>query len=276
MRITSTRNPLIGYLRSLERAQVRREEGVYLVEGVRLVREALDSAQCASLVLYDPDSLSRTAAGSELLAAVPAWAERVVEADGRILAAAGQTETPAGIIAVLRTPEPPPFEETASGPFGVILDRLGDPGNAGTILRTADALAVDYVITTPGTVDLYSPKVVRAGMGAHFRLALYPHLSWPTIRPALSSVALVATVAREGISVFRFSWPERSALIIGSESHGLSDEAQAAADLRVHLPMRPGVESLNAAIAASVAMYLALGPRWPEKRSVTDSSDRRS
>jgi TrmH family RNA methyltransferase len=262
-RISSPHNPLIKYVRSLERGRVRREEGVYLAEGVRLVGEALHTRQDAPIVLYDPEQLDRSASGSSLLAAIPTWATQPCEVDARVMRAATQTETPPGVLAVLRFPDCGPLAMCRARTFGLILDRLADPGNAGTILRTAAAAGVEYVITLPESVDLFAPKVVRAGMGAHFRVPLFGGVPWETIASTLTGVQLVVMDVAEGESVFQFRWPPRAALVVGSEAHGTSARARELAAGRVHIPMRPGVESLNASVAASITIYAALGPGIP-------------
>jgi TrmH family RNA methyltransferase len=260
VRLTSTRNPVVTYVRALHRAPVRCQERAYLAEGVRLVAEAQATSQDALIALYDPELLNRSTAGSLLLQRIPRWAERYYEVAEHVLAAAAQTESPAGVLAVLRVPEPPQLATHAEDHFGLVLDGIADPGNAGTILRTADAAGVGYIVSAPNTVDLYAPKVVRAGMGAHFRLPLYPHVAWDDICRALPNANFVAAEAGTGESVFRYEWPGRSVLVIGSEAHGLSREATAAVSEHIHIPMRPGVESLNASVAASIAIYAALGP----------------
>lgn len=260
MRLTSTHNPVVKYVRSLERTSVRREERSYLIEGVRLVSEAIATGHPGSISLYDPALLKRSAAGSLLLDRLPGWAERSYEVDERVLAAAAQTEHPAGVVAVVAIPKPSPLAGHAHDRFGIILDRLGDPGNVGTILRTADAAGVGYVITLPDTVDVFSPKVVRAGMGAHFRLPLYVDLSLAEIRQHLPAVSLVASDVTGGADLYAFDWPAWAALIVGSEARGISAEIEDDVSFRVHIPMRSGVESLNAAVAASIIIYTALGP----------------
>jgi len=259
-RVTSTRNPVVRYLRSLERGPVREAEGVYLVEGVRLINEAMASGQAATLAVYDPVLLSRSSAGSSLLAQLPRWADRSYEVDARVLRAATQTETPSGVVAAARRPRVDPLETHQDDRLGLILDRLSDPGNAGTILRTADAAGVGFVATLPGSVDLFAPKVVRAGMGAHFRVPLYPGIPWSELAAARRDVPCVAMEAHGGESLYTFRWPERVSLLVGSEAHGISPESQERVDARVHIPMKSGVESLNAAVAASIVIYSALRP----------------
>jgi TrmH family RNA methyltransferase len=276
MRISSTRNQVVKDIRSLARNSVRRERGRYLAEGVRLVSEAVATKQTAVLVLFEPESLKRSAAGLALLSAIPGWAEMAHEVEPHVLAAAAQTETPSGVIAVLRAPRPEPLESHAADRFGLILDGLSDPGNAGTILRTADAFGVGYIITTPESVDLFSPKVVRAGMGAHFRLPLYEHRSWEDIEQALPGVALVVADASAGRPLQKVGWPERACIVIGREAAGPSQRALELSDLQVRIPLRPEVESLNAAVAAAILLYAGPGSALIGELSVTDDGLRRT
>lgn len=255
MRITSTRNPVVKEVLALQRPAIRRQETVFLAEGTRLVDEARRTGQAASIALYDPDALSRSAAGSSLMDSLPAWAERCYEVDEHVLRAVADTETPAGVVVVLRHRESGPL----SAPTGlaVVLDRLSDPGNAGTILRAAAAFGVDTVVTVPGTVDLFSPKAVRAGMGAHFRISVHERVAWPDFLSAFDGAEIIAAEAAGGESLPEFAWPRPAALVVGSEAAGLSEEAGRAATRRVYIPMERGVESLNAAVAASIFMYAA-------------------
>jgi TrmH family RNA methyltransferase len=260
VRLTSTQNPVVKYVRSLERAGVRKSEGAYLVEGIRLASEAIASNQPATHVLYDPSLLARTEDGSGLLERLPAWnAGSKYEVTGHVLAAVSNTETPAGIVAVLKRPPEPDVGELRTADFGVVLDRVADPGNAGTIIRTAAAVGAGYVAAAPGTADLYGPKTVRAGMGGHFRLHLLES-DWSGLADVLRHATVVTCDAEAGTSLYDVEWPSPMALIVGSEAHGLSREAKAVAKLSVRIPMAPGVESLNASVAAAIVMYQALGP----------------
>jgi TrmH family RNA methyltransferase len=255
--ITSVRNPHVAYLRSLQRTRRRREEGLFLVEGLRLAQEALNSGLHPRLVLYDPRALDATALGREVLTRVRQL-DRSFEAAPHVIAAAADTKTPAGLVMALPVPTPPPLEESlANTPLVLVLDAIADPGNAGTILRSATAAGLTVVIAGPGTVDLFAPKVVRAGMGAHFRLHLYS-LDWASIGSALTPfVQIVGASARASQTIYDIDWKQRSALIVGSEAHGLQPAARALLTTTARIPMAPTVESLNAAVATSIILFHA-------------------
>jgi RNA methyltransferase, TrmH family len=260
VRLTSTHNPLVKYVRSLERAAVRRANEEYVAEGVRLLREALSSCQSARVVLYEPETLQRTPEGALLMTNLPAWAVETYEVDPHVMKAVSHTDHPAGALAVLKFPAVQPLDLQRDRQFGVVLDAISDPGNAGTIVRTALAVGADYLVSTPTATDLFGPKVVRAGMGAHFRLPLYPAVTWEELKTTLTDTSFVAASASGEETLLDFVWPDRSALVIGSEAHGLSPQAAARIDARIRIPMRSGVESLNAAIAAGILMYAAHTP----------------
>lgn len=261
MDITSARNPVIKYVRSFDRAQIRRAEGAYLVEGQRLVREAIDTHQRATLALYDPDALHGSTSGSLLLHRVIGWAQRSYSVSAEVLASAAQTETPGGVLAVLERGPQIGADALSHGRFGLLLDRLSDPGNAGAIIRSAAAAGVSWIASVPDTVDLYGPKVMRAGMGAHFRLPIVEQIAFDDVRAQIDGMEIVALDAQAPTSIYDFMWPERVLLVVGSEAHGLGPEIKAASNKHVRIPMQRGLESLNAAVSAAVVMYSVLGPR---------------
>jgi TrmH family RNA methyltransferase len=173
--------------------------------------------------------------------------------------ALSDTVTPAGILAVFSMREClPPVSLT----WALILDRLRDPGNLGTILRSASAAGVECVMTTKGTVDAYSPKVVRAGMGAHWALNLCLDQPWSQIEQALEGLQVLLAVPRDGRPYWDVDWRQPTALIIGGEAEGASAEAERPATERVTIPMRQDTESLNAAVAASVLLFEAMRQRF--------------
>ena len=251
--ITSSHNPRIQWVRRLQRQPHQRQsEGVFIVEGVRLVEEALLAGWQPDWVLYTPDLSPR---GQSILQRLPASA--VEQVSPAIMRVASDTQTPQGILAVIpQRALPFPIDLN----FVLLLDAIRDPGNLGTILRTAAAAGVQGVILSPGSVDPFSPKVLRSAMGAHFRLPL-ALLDWKEIqsllRPASHPSGLKTYLSDvEGSLAYTladFHLP--TALIVGGEAEGASAEARQLAEARVHIPMAPGVESLNAAVAAAVLLF---------------------
>ncbi|HET9224032.1 MAG TPA: RNA methyltransferase, partial [Roseiflexaceae bacterium] len=168
------------------------------------------------------------------------------------------TVHPQGVVALARWPRIEP------GKPGLILalDNIQDPGNLGTLLRSAEAVGATEVLCVRGTADLYSPKVVRAAMGAHFRLAMEQDLGWEDLGERLAFVDHVyAADAAATMPYYAADWRQPSALIVGNEAHGLSDEARSLAKVLIGIPMRGQAESLNAAIAGSVILFEALRQR---------------
>lgn len=166
---------------------------------------------------------------------------------------------------VLPEPDPPTLSEVDSAALLPVLDGITDPGNAGTIMRSAAAAGLEYVVLAGEGVDPYSSKTVRAGMGAHFRLHLI-QAAWSQLRDALSRFDQgVGADAAAGTTIYQVDWSRRTALIIGSEAHGLSQEARELVTTLARVPMAEGVESLNAAVVASIILFHArkdaLAPR---------------
>jgi TrmH family RNA methyltransferase len=248
--ITSVRNPKIQWVRNLQaQARLRREEGLFVVEGVRLVEEALQAGWPSRLVLHSPALSERGQALVSTFAANGAVVEAVSEG---VLAAASATETPQGLLAVVERRE---LALPAALDFILVVDALRDPGNLGTIFRTAAAAGAQALVVAPGTVDPFAPKVVRAAMGAHFRLPLRS-LDWQSIRDLLKpGLRIYLADAGRGQAYTVCDLTAPLALILGSEAAGVSGEAQALADEHLHIPMAAEVESLNAAAAAAVLLF---------------------
>jgi TrmH family RNA methyltransferase len=228
-----------------------------VLEGVRLVADALASGAALDLALYAPDQLAETAAGQDLLSRIEGLSI-AHQAAPQVVAAAADTVHPQGVVALARWPQVEPNKP------GLILalDGIQDPGNLGALLRSAEAVGAAEVLCVRGTADLYSPKVVRAAMGAHFRLALAQDLSWDEVGDRLAFVDHVyAAAAAATLPYYAVDWRQPSALIIGNEAHGLSDEARALARSLIGIPMRGQAESLNAAVAGSVILFEALRQR---------------
>ena len=256
--ISSSANPHVKHIRSL--AADRRErhrERLFVLEGVRLVADALDNGAALELVLYSGDQLLTTEAGRSLLERIQPLAV-TYEATPHVIGAASETVHPQGIIALVRWPE---IRLGRSG-LVLVLDAIQDPGNVGTLLRSAEAAGVAQVLCLRGTADVYSPKVVRAAMGAHFRLALEQDLSWNEADERLLVVDhIYAADAEARMPYYAADWRQSSALIIGNEAQGLGEEARAHATKLITIPMRGRAESLNAAVAGSIILFEALRQR---------------
>lgn len=247
--IHSSRNQYIRKVRSLQHsARARAEEKLFALESERLIAAALSSGQRPSFVLHRPRFVN--AQLEEFVHAnIPCYT-----ASSTLLCDLSSVETPFGMIAVFPIPIlaiPPMVQST------IILDAIRDPGNLGTILRSAQGAGVDQVLLAPECADLYNPKVVRAAAGAHFHV-LARKLSWAEIDEVLVSEKIYLADSTQGMDyrserVFCPPW----ALIVSNEAHGPSQAAQCIATERLHIPLTNELDSLNAATAASVLMFEA-------------------
>jgi RNA methyltransferase, TrmH family len=253
--ISSPQNPRIKWLHALQsQARQRREQHAFVVEGVRLAEEALAGGWEARLVIYTEDLNQRGKAVVEGFAGRGAAVELVSEA---VLRSASDTGTPQGLLVALDWRVallPAPLN------FVFIPDKLRDPGNLGTMLRTAVSAGVQAVLLPPETADAFAPKVLRAGMGAHFRLPVQS-LDWEAISKTISGLNIYLASAGEGLAYTQADFNSPLALIVGGEAEGASPQASRLATGCVHIPMPGGSESLNAAIAAGVLMFEVLRQR---------------
>jgi TrmH family RNA methyltransferase len=224
-----------------------------MLEGVRLVNDLLDADVIPDYVLFDPTHLDTTPAGQALLARLYGIAH-TYEASSIAIKAASDTSSPQGVIAVAAWPELP----ITAHDFVLICDEIQDPGNLGTIIRSAAAVGVDAIYCTPGCVDVYAPKTVRASMGSMLRVPIRQDTALDTLLPLLAGTTIVAADgAPSALPYTSVDWQRPHALIIGNEAHGLSAAAHAIAQQRIAIPMHYGVESLNAAMAATVILFEA-------------------
>ena len=180
-----------------------------MIEGIRLVSDALQAGAAFALILYDPARMTASPIAAALMEQLPA--EVAYAADERVVAAASDTATPQGIVAAVKQFPPRPI----GAGLVLIVDGLQDPGNLGTIIRSAAAAEAGAVVTTEGTADVFGPKTVRAGMGAHFRVGLYPDQPWPNVEELLRDRSLLLAVPRGGRPYWAIDWTRPSGLIIG-------------------------------------------------------------
>lgn len=249
--IISLANEKVKLTRSLHRRRGREKERLFIAEGVRLCEEISRAGVIPALLFYTSEVAAEKRA-KKLLQAFAEVCKRGMEVSEEVMRAISATQTPQGVLAVVPILEKPPGEG-----LSLIVDRLRDPGNLGTILRSAWAVGVGQVVTTKGTVDIYSPKVVRGAMGAHFHLSLAPDKEWKEIEPLLEERQVLLADARGEVAYYEVNWNLPVVLIIGGEAEGASEEAKRLAHKRVYIPMPGGAESLNAAVAASIILFEA-------------------
>jgi RNA methyltransferase, TrmH family len=252
--ITSVSNNKVKYVARLQSdRRFRAREGAYVVEGTRWMAEVVQR-QLAPLALYYTGEWQRKPGHNQILQQLAGLVQEVSDA---VMAAMSDTETPSGVLAVLPV-QPRPLSD---GPqLLLILDEIRDPGNLGTMLRTAAAAGADGVLLSSGCVDPYNPKVVRAGMGAHLRVALH-QMEWAEIAGLIGGLQVWLAAADGDLPYSEINWRQPSALIIGSEARGAGEEACALATGSIYIPMYAASESLNAATAAAVILFEALRQR---------------
>ena len=244
-RITSRQNPLVSHVRKLNSARsARRNSGEYAGEGPKLLAEAVKAGA----------ELTTVISSGEVSIDLPAGV-RQVEVPADLLQSMCDTKTPQGVLFLCRIPATS-APETLSGSRYLVLDGLQDPGNVGTIWRTADALGADGLILVNGCADPFAPKTVRATMGACFRLPVY-EVSAEELPGLLecSGLPLYATALREDTVDVRDADLTRAAVVIGSEGRGISDGMLDLCEKTLKIPMRERCESLNAAVAATVVLW---------------------
>lgn len=248
--ITSTHNPKIQKVRTLlSDRQARAEHRAFVLEGVRLVEEAVQVNWPLQHILF---CRSLSARGRSLLEICSAMGVPIDEAPENIFKSASGTENSQGILAVAEIGSLP---EKPNPNFLLIGDAIRDPGNLGTLLRTAAAAGVDQAVLTPGTADIFNPKVVRSAMGAHFHIPIRT-ASWEEIdcryQPALD---FFVAEMDSSTSLWNADFRKPLALIIGGEAEGASEAALQLPHQTVKIPMSAETESLNAAIAAGIILF---------------------
>ena len=244
-RITSAKNPLIRDMKALNQRKGREAQGRFLVEGEKMIREAL----ACGLTLRDVLTLE---AHADFAAALDARTFVVPEG---LMQAVCDTKSPQGICAAFDVPGATPLAEASDRV--VALDGVQDPGNLGTIWRTADAAGFGGLLLGAGCADPLSPKVQRSAMGSGFRI---PFMTAEDLPAALEKMKArgwtVIASDLHGMDFYRRPDPgRRYVLVIGNEARGISERTRLAADMLLKLPMRGGAESLNAAVAAGIMMY---------------------
>ncbi len=292
--ITSVNNQRVKEVANLKQKKYRTESGTFFAEGLRAVQEAVQYADVTELfyteaeagrldvVLEAAESVTadikeksgnknnanHNNAGTAKKRNEAANGIRMYQVDEKVMAKLSDTKAPQGVLAVIRTPEQslrqlrPGTASDNNAPV-IILDRVQDPGNLGTIIRTADAAGALGLILLEGCVDAYSPKVVRASMGSLFHL--------PVVQDVTAEEALTwcyrngyepaATALKNAQNVYKADISKKMAFLFGNEANGVAEELQAAAETRLFIPMAGLAESMNVAMAAGIILFEGLRQR---------------
>jgi TrmH family RNA methyltransferase len=257
--LVSVRHPSVQRLRRLSgRRSARSAEGAFVVDGPTLLADALDAGVAVEEVVAEPgcpeDLLARAAAAGAVVRRV---------ADG-VLARVTDTVTPQPVAAVARFADVPVLDAAAvAGPLALVLVGVGDPGNAGTLLRSAEAAGAGAVLFCDGSVDPHGPKCVRGSAGSVFRLAVVRSADAGDAlgRLAAAGLTTVATLARGAEPYDRVDLARPVALVLGSEAHGLPDALAERVDQAVTIPMAGRTESLNVGMAGTILCFESLRQR---------------
>lgn len=252
--IASRSNPFFKQLRALARpGQAVRRDGLVWLEGLHLCQEYLQRVGVPAHAVFDARRLAADSAGGELRALAAALpAAHCITLEGDLLEGVSDVAAAQGVGFIVELPQPAlpaRIDESC-----VVLDRLQDPGNVGSILRTCAAAGVRHVLLLAGTASAWSPKVLRAGQGAHFALTIYEQLSADEMLARLD-VPLLVTALDDASGLYDAALPARAAWVFGHEGQGASPVLLERAALRVHIPQASGVESLNVAAAAAVCLF---------------------
>lgn len=240
--ITSVKNQQIKTWAKLKQRKYRKEQGLFIVEGEHLVEEALKSDWELETIVIKENFEPNFDLSNHLVEAI----------SDHVFAHLSETKTPQGILAIVKMREEEEYKKNRL----LILDAVQDPGNLGTMIRTADAAGFDAIILGGGTVDLYNDKVIRASQGSIFHIPII-ELSLETAVDQLkeSGVSICASTLERAVPVQTIEWPEQVGLIVGNEGSGVNQTLIEKSDLLVHIPIYGKAESLNVSIAAGVMMY---------------------
>ena len=292
--ITSVNNQRVKEVANLKQKKYRMESGTFFAEGLRAVQEAVQYADVTELFYTEAEAgrldevlkaagnvpadtkeksgnmnnVNHNNAGTAKKRNEAANGIRMYRVDEKVMAKLSDTKAPQGVLAVIRTPEQnlrqlrPGTASDNNAPV-IILDRVQDPGNLGTIIRTADAVGALGLILLEGCVDAYSPKVVRASMGSLFHL--------PVVQDVTAEEALTwcyrngyepaATALKNAQNVYKADISKKMAFLFGNEANGVAEELQAAAETRLFIPMTGLAESMNVAMAAGIILFEGLRQR---------------
>lgn len=254
MTITSKDNETIKHIKKLKEKKYREEYKEFIVEGIKMIEEAIqENAKIKSIIICD-DCKTQGSIPNELMYEIAKL--NCIYVAEKVFSTITDVINPQGIMAIIEKPENKENEIDYSESNFLILDNIQDPGNIGTILRTADSLNFKQIIVSKGTADIYNPKVVRSTMGAIFRIRVVEveKLVRTINELKKNKIKVYATDLATDKSIYDVDY-EKSAIVIGNEANGVSKEVLNESTERIKIPMIGNTESLNAAVATSVILY---------------------
>lgn len=250
--IASGQNPIVKAAAELKMKKYRTKRGEFLIEGLRAVQEALMSGWDILEMFFEDaigsDKIAEIASGSSALC---------YHVNSSIIERLTDTQNPQGIVAVVKIKDSIIADLEGLKGLILVLDEVRDPGNVGTIIRTADAAGACGVVLLRDCADIYNPKVVRATMGSIFHLPIIADVDKSSFCKwcAQEHWTLWASSLEGSVGIYEMPWESKVALIMGNEANGVSNEMLKAARERVHIPMRGRAESLNVAVAAGIFLF---------------------
>ena len=256
MELTGLQNPVVKAAAELKQKKYRTQNGLYLAEGLRTAEEAV-AYKAVETLFYVATDDERT---MRLLEDAAMQNIKLVCVNENVMKKIADTETPQGIIAVCKMRQPKLENLLASGKMLLVLDRVGDPGNIGTMLRTADAAGIGGLVLLKGCADIYAPKTVRSSMGSLFHSPVLSGVSEQEFVSAAKKAGydLLVTCLDGADNLYKADLSGRIAFVMGNEAGGVSETLLEKADKRVYIPMAGRAESLNVAMAAGIVMFEAL------------------
>ncbi len=251
--ISSKDNKNLKFVRQLGKKSFRTAAGQFVAEGKKIVLESFEYASDRLACIVVSDTFSKKEAS--VFDTAVKHCKNVYVVPDRIFDNLSETDTPQGILAVLNMSKNV-FTPSSRSCHIVILDGISEPGNMGTIIRTAEALGFDGIYLMEGSTDIYSPKTVRSTMGSLLRMSFRTGCTLQDIKDLKNlGFSIIATTPGGDIRLEKFKTPEKSAVIIGNEAHGICDDLLAISDSRVKITMDGKAESFNAAVAAGIVMH---------------------
>lgn len=254
--ITSKENQIVKYIKNLSQKKYREINHEYIVEGIKMVKEAIETEKISKIILCDELLQINVQSDSKIMDIINSEkiSSKIEYVSKNIFEYISDTMSPQGILAIVKEKE---HLESNYSDVIFALDDLQDPGNLGTIIRTLDSAGFQELLLSKGSADTYNPKVVRSTMGAIFRLKLHSGLDLKEelIKLKQKGYKIVITSLETNKYYYDLNFEEKLVIVIGNEAKGVSKEIQELADIKIKIPMLGKTESLNAAVATSIIAY---------------------